>query len=114
MDEIIGLPAFHDRQPAVIAAAAGFRGHALQGDVEVLAALREWKKRVLSDAAASRIESRVCAVQPRPARQRPMSLDDNFRLLVRLRNSPDLQLRAAFRASVRVNIREARQSAAGA
>ena len=43
-----------------------------------------------------------------------MSLDDNFRLLVRLRNSPDLQLRAALRASVRANIREARQSAAGA
>jgi hypothetical protein len=75
------------------------------------------EERVLSDhPAASRIESQapVSAAQPRRARQGPMSLDDNFRLLVRLRNSPDLQLRAVFRASVRTNIREARRASVGA
>jgi hydroxyacylglutathione hydrolase len=36
-------PFLRVRQPAVIAAAERFRGHALQGDVEVFAALREWK-----------------------------------------------------------------------
>lgn len=36
-------PFLRVREPAVIAAAEDFRGHALQGDVEVFAALREWK-----------------------------------------------------------------------
>ena len=36
-------PFLRVREPAVIAAAEGFRGHALGGDVEVFAALREWK-----------------------------------------------------------------------
>lgn len=36
-------PFLRVREPAVIAAAEGFRGRALCGDVEVFAALREWK-----------------------------------------------------------------------
>lgn len=36
-------PFLRVREPAVIAAAEDFRGHPLQGDVEIFAALREWK-----------------------------------------------------------------------
>ena len=49
---------------------------------------------------------------PRSGVAASMPIDDSFRLLVRLRNSPDLQLRADSRASVRTSIRRARQAAA--